>query len=191
MNRHILDEAIANVGKKLSIDGNEVIRQIQLARDRTPNNSGTITASKDGRVLAAVRDSTPLAVEEVIVTKGVPTSLEMYNDFLIQNDIETNPYKEIGNLADRKMEIQQNEDEGEFMGMELESSMPSYEAVQNMDDEQYAQYKAKYLMPNKYKGINIDVKKLKDSGTAVEAMVKDGIALDQVLQLHEYNLSKQ
>jgi len=93
--------------------------------------------------------------------------IEAYNDFILQNDLNhdlinvDNDYdfsaftsaedwaieseRLSDRLSDRKIEIAQNEDNGEFQGMELEGGSPSYEAVKNMSDEQFAEYEAKYL----------------------------------------------
>ncbi len=96
--------------------------------------------------------------------------IEDYNDFIVQNDLEDdlinadNDYdfsafnspedwaveseRLADRLSDRKVEIQQNEDAGEFAGMEIENGMPSYEATKNMSDEEFAEYEKKYLDPS-------------------------------------------
>ena len=96
--------------------------------------------------------------------------IEAYNDFIIQNDLDaekidpehdydftafTSPEdwaveseRLADRLNDRKIEIKQNEDAGEFEGKELEGGMPSFEEVQNMDEDEFKAYEAKYLTPN-------------------------------------------
>ena len=96
--------------------------------------------------------------------------IEDYNDFIVQNDLDiekinvdhdydfsafTSPEdwaveseRLADRLSDKKIEIAQNEDAGEFAGMELENGMPSYEATKNMSDEEFAEYEKKYLAPS-------------------------------------------
>ncbi len=96
--------------------------------------------------------------------------IQDYNDFIVQNDLDadmvnvdhdydfsafTSPEdwaveseRLADRLSDRKMEIKQNEDAGEFAGMELENGVPSSEAVDNMSDEQFKAYEEKYLTPS-------------------------------------------
>ena len=96
--------------------------------------------------------------------------IEDFNDFIIQNDLDielitpehdydfsafktpedwaVESERLADRLSDRKIEIKQNEDNGEFAGLELEGGMPSYEATKNMTDEQFAEYEAKYLDPS-------------------------------------------
>ena len=96
--------------------------------------------------------------------------IEDYNDFIVQNDLDAEMVNAdhdydfsafispedwaveserlADRLSDRKTEIKQNDDNGEFQGLELENGVPSYEAVKNMDDEQFAEYEAKYLTPS-------------------------------------------
>ena len=93
--------------------------------------------------------------------------IENYNDFIIQNDLEdeqidpSNEYdfsaftspedwaveseRLADRLSDRKIEIKQNEDAGEFAEMELENGVPSYEAVKNMTKAEFKKYEDKYL----------------------------------------------
>ncbi len=155
-----------------TIDGNEVLRQLKKARSKTPQNSGSIT--QNGKILAAVQDSQPISGKEPQVQltpkQQFLKQIENYNDFTIKNDLDAeqiNPEHDYDfdaftspedwqvesqrlkdHLSDRKIEIKQNEDAGEFAGMELENGVPSYEATQNMSDEEYAEYEKKYLLPS-------------------------------------------
>ena len=96
--------------------------------------------------------------------------IEQYNDFLIQNDLDIeqiNPEHDLDfsaftspedwaveserlsdRLSERKVEINRNENNGEFQDMELEGGVPSYEAVQDMNEDEFKAYEAKYLTPN-------------------------------------------
>ena len=104
-----------------------------------------------------------------ITKESLLKQIEEYNDFIIQNDLDAeliNPDHDYDfsafkptswqaesdrladRLSDRKVEIAQNEDAGEFAGMELENGVPSYESVKNMSDEQFKAYEQKYLTPS-------------------------------------------
>jgi hypothetical protein len=96
--------------------------------------------------------------------------IEDYNDFIVQNDLDAekiNPDHDYDfsaftspedwaveserlsdRLSDRKIEIAQNEDNGEFQGMELENGVPSYEAAKEMSPEEFKAYEQKYLTPS-------------------------------------------
>ena len=153
-----------------SIDGNKIIDQIKEKRDRTAKNSGTI--STNGKVLASVQDSTPTVgntqSEPMTNNQKFLKQIEDYNDFIVQNDLDaeqidpSNDYdfsaftspedwaiesdRLADRLSDRKIEIKQNENAGEFANMELEGGVPSYEAVKSMSDEEFSSYEKKYLL---------------------------------------------
>jgi len=159
--------------KDSPIDGNEILKQIKADRSKTAKNSGAITSN--GKVLASSKGSEASEADSLTKEKSLTqqeqflNQIEQYNDFIIQNDLDTDKIDVINDydfsafetpedwaieserladrLSDRKIEIKQNEYAGEFAGMELENGVPSYEAVQNMDDEQFAEYEAKYLTP--------------------------------------------
>ena len=174
-----------------SIDGNKIIDEIKAKRSKTPQNSGTI--SSNGKVLAEVKNSKPIADK---IQSEPPTNkekfikqIEDYNDFIVANDldaemispnhdydfsafssnddwnIESQRVKD--RLSDRMEEIKQNEDAGEFQGMELENGIPSHDAVQDMDDEQFKAYEQKYLTPTEGETLLEPLKQIKQSPIVV------------------------
>ncbi len=156
-----------------SINGNEILENLKIARNKTPKHFGTI--SQNGKVLASAQGSKPVEAEPIkhklSPKQSFLNQIQNYNDFIVQNDLDAekiNPGHDYDftaftspedwkvesqrlkdRFSDRQAEIKQNANNGEFQGLELEGGMPSYEITQNMSPEQYAEYEAKYLTPSK------------------------------------------
>ncbi len=123
--------------------------------------------------------------------------IEAYNDYLVQNDLEAEPidvandydfsaFKSLkdyraeserltNRLNDRQEELKQNVDAGEFTGKELEGGMPSFEEVQNMSEDEFKAYEAKYLTPN----VNEFKEPVVEAPVAVETVTPKGYGVIQ------------
>ena len=168
------------------IDGNQVLEDLKRARNKTPKHFGTI--SSNGKVLATAQGNKPFegntfSPKPLSQKEQFLKQIRQYNDFIIQNDLDAdsiNPDHDYDfsaftspedwdieservadRLSDRKMEIAQNTNNGQFQNMELENGVPSYEAVQNMDDEQFKEYEKKYLLPSKDETLKEPVQQIK------------------------------
>ena len=153
MSKNDLDEVLTNVNR------------IPTAEDLLPKSKkrkGHTLISRSTR-----KKPKKKKVEEPAFQENFLKQIEDYNDFIIQNDLDaeqinlehdydfsafTSPEdwaveseRLADRLSDRKIEIKQNEDAGEFAGMELENGLPSYEAVKEMSPEQFKAYEDKYL----------------------------------------------
>ncbi len=199
-----------------NIDGDEVLRQLKQARSRTPKHSGTI--SQNGNVLARARGNKPLEAETISEKplspkKSFLKQIQNYNDFLVQNDLDAEKInldhdydfsaftsardwkiesqRLADRLSDRKIEIKQNEDAGEFAGMELENGVPSFESTKNMSDEEFKAYEQKYLLPSKGETLREPVsKQIKPNSTVAADTVADGSKLEEPFKLAKPNAFK-
>ncbi len=198
-----------------TIDGNKVLRQLKKARSKTPKHSGTI--SQNGKVLARARGNKPLEAETISEKplspkKSFLKQIQNYNDFLVQNDLDAEKInldhdydfsaftsardwkiesqRLADRLSDRKIEIAQNEDAGEFAGLELENGMPSYEATKNMTDAEFAEYEAKYLTPSLTETLQEPVKPVAAKETVTPAPKRIESAVQGSLDLPKPNAFK-
>jgi len=186
MSKNILDEILSEEirGAKQTPSVKDVVAMLTGKADKrsiakpAKKYTGKERATKIAE-LKAKRDGTDGAEVGGSGKEDFLKQIEDYNDFIVQNDLDIekiNPDHDYDfsaftspadwaveserladRLSDRKIEIQQNEDAGEFAGMELENGMPSYEATKNMSDEEYAAYEKKYLDPSTDNAIEEEV----------------------------------
>ena len=143
------------------IDGNKVVDQIKADRNKTEKNSGIIT--QNGKILASAKGSKPIEgtnLQKLSPKQKLLKRIEIYNDLIDQTDSDRDKI-----IPGRDYDFDQFK-EGDYIseldrintalkdakledvngdGVELEGGMPSYEAVKDMSDEEYAAYEKKYL----------------------------------------------
>ncbi len=153
MRRNHLDELLAEVNKIPSIE--DLLPKPKKKKKHTLLSKATRKKPKKKKV------------EEPTLQENFLKQIQNYNDFIVQNDLDAEQInlehdydfsafktsedwaleseRLADRLSDRKIEIKQNEDAGEFADMELENGVPSHEAVKNMSDEEFKAYEKKYL----------------------------------------------